>query len=77
MRIVLDWIAAFQYLIKGEVGNFAAVIKSHASFVHNLNINLKKRSALRHLYPFYGGPLIYRGSIVKDYFIKGKKLVEL
>jgi hypothetical protein len=74
---MLDWIAAIRFFIKGDFGNFSAVIKSHGHFILSLPTNLKKRRSLERQYPFYNGRLIYSGSIVKDYFIKGKKSVEL
>jgi GT2 family glycosyltransferase len=73
LRILLDVIAAFQFLIKGEGGNFAAVIKAHATFLFNLGRDLGKRQAIRKAFPTYSDTMVYKGSVVVDYFLKGKR----
>lgn len=73
IRIVFDWAAALQYMIKGEPGNFEAVIRAHYNFLLNLNRDLRKRRAIRQYYPSYRRGMIYNGSVVLDYFLGGKK----
>ena len=73
LRILLDVIAAFQFLIKGEGGNFAAVIRAQAMFLLNLGRDLRKRQEIRKAFPTYSDAMIYKGSVVVDYFLKGKR----
>ena len=73
LRILLDVIAAFQFLIKGEAGSFAAVIRAHVKFLFNLGRDLRKRQEIRKAFPSYSDAMIYNGSIVVDYFLKRKR----
>jgi GT2 family glycosyltransferase len=73
LRIILDLIAAFQFLIKGDAGSFAAVIRAHAKFLFNLGRDLRKRQEIRNAFPTYADAMIYKGSVVVDYFLKRKR----
>jgi hypothetical protein len=73
LRILLDWLAAFQFLLKGDPQNFMAVIKAHFKFLSNLGNDLHKRYVIRKSYPAYSKEMIYARSIVIDYYLKGKK----
>ena len=73
IRIALDWIAAFKFLLQGEPKGFAAVIRAHHDFLFNLNRDIRKRNAIRKAYPTYADAMVYSGSIVFDYFLRGKK----
>lgn len=75
LRILLDWIAAFHFLLKGEPKNFGAVLRAHYRFLTELNQNIPKRKELQQSYPTYPNTLIYSGLIVVDYYLKGKKKV--
>jgi GT2 family glycosyltransferase len=75
LRILLDWIAAFHFLLKGEPKNFGAVLRAHYRFVAEFNQNLRKRKELQQTYPTYPDTLIYPGLIVVDYYLRGKKMV--
>ncbi len=70
LRILLDVIAAFQFLIKGEAGSFAAVIRAQAKFLFNLGRELRKRQEIRKAFPTYSDAMIYKGSVVVDYFLR-------
>lgn len=72
LRLLLDWIAALHFLFKGEAGNFAAVLRAHGNFLINLGRNTGKRRAIRRAYPTYDDTMIYRGSVVVDYYLRGK-----
>jgi GT2 family glycosyltransferase len=74
LRLFLDWVASFTYLLKGEVSNCVAVLKAHLHFFKELRKNNKKRRALHAVYPAYSGSCIYHGSMVIDYYLKGKKI---
>jgi len=73
LRILLDLIAAFQFLIKGEARSFAAVIRAQGKFLFNLDSDLKKRQEVRKAFPGYSNAMIYKGSVVLDYFLRGKR----
>jgi GT2 family glycosyltransferase len=73
IRIALDWIAAFKFLLQGESKGFAAVIRAHHDFLFYFNRDVRKRNAIRKAYPSYTDAMIYGGSIVVDYFLKRKK----
>lgn len=75
VRLSLDWIAALQFLIKGDSKNFAAVFNAHGTFISKLIPNVKKRRAFSRTYPYYKGPLIYSGSVIVEYFLKGRKTI--
>ena len=70
-RILLDWIAAFVFLAKGDGGYFKAIAEAH---IHYMNWLLFKRK--QSIFPGkkkgkLGG--VYAGSVVWQYFIKKKK----
>jgi GT2 family glycosyltransferase len=73
VRILFDWVAAFKFLIAGEAQNFLAVLRAHGAFIMLFPDGLRKRQAMRRLYPDYDDAMIYRGSVVIDYFLKGKR----
>jgi GT2 family glycosyltransferase len=77
LRIALDVIAAFQFLLKGEGRSFAAVIRAHGNFLFNLSNELKKRKVVRKRLPTYPKTMIYKGSIVVDYFLKGQRVYKV
>jgi GT2 family glycosyltransferase len=72
-RMILDGIAALQFLVTGKPTAFRKVFQAHLSFHHNRALLARKRKSLsppnsKHLHPE-----IYRGSIVWDFFIRGKR----
>ncbi len=75
LRILLDWIAAFHFLLKGEPKNFSAVVRAHYRFLTELNKNTRKRKELLQTYSAYPDTLIYPGLIIIDYYLKGRKKV--
>ena len=72
-RLFLDGIAALHFLREGKVAYFKAVLRAHASFYRNAGHFLeKRRSEKPHVQqPNLKG--VYRGSIVRDFFIRGKR----
>ena len=73
LRILLDVIAAFLFLIKGDAGSFAAVLRAQVKFLFSLRRELRKRQEIRNALPTYSDAMIYKGSVVVDYFLKGKR----
>ena len=74
VRILLDYIAAFKFLITGNVSDALAILKAHIHFVKNLKGTRKKRKALRASYPITNRNM-YRGVVLWDYFALGKKRI--
>jgi GT2 family glycosyltransferase len=78
IRLILDGLAGFQFLIKGQFGNIGAIIKAHFYIYGHLFSILRKRMQSQQLIdelyigePRQKGKL--KGSIVFKYFILGKK----
>lgn len=73
IRMFLDGISAFRFLLNGSVKDFWAVIRAHAAYygmknsykgTNNQNNHQKNNVIVTGIYP---------GSIVTDFFLKGKK----
>jgi GT2 family glycosyltransferase len=73
IRMVLDGIAAFHFISKGEWRFFTAVLKAHFSFYRQLPAFLRKRRELALKVTHINHPEMYTGSLVWQYFIRGKK----
>lgn len=67
-RLVLDGVAGFFYLLRGQWRHFFMVLKAHASFYSHWKQNEKKRKKNKTEKPYY-----FRKSIVWDYFILKKR----
>ncbi|HEX6226545.1 MAG TPA: glycosyltransferase family 2 protein [Chryseolinea sp.] len=76
LRMLMDMVAALQFLLKGDVGSFAAVVRAHTRFLLNLSGEVKKRSAIRKAFPTYPDTMVYKGSVVIDYFLKRQREYE-
>lgn len=72
-RLLLDGVAALKFLFEGSPAHFFAVLKAHLHYYRMLGKMLGKRKKLKAqgLKPNLKG--LYNGSVVTDYFIKGKK----
>ncbi|HEY4656230.1 MAG TPA: glycosyltransferase family 2 protein [Cyclobacteriaceae bacterium] len=70
VRLVLDWLAAFIFVLKGDPSNALAVLKAHGAVLSLLGNNLHKRKALRRKYPRYPKRNIYPGLILLKYYFK-------
>jgi GT2 family glycosyltransferase len=68
-RIVLDYIAAFKFLVDGGFKDMAAVIKAHFYFWRNLSRLRKKREKIPHLKVSQ----IYWGNVVLQHYLQRKK----
>lgn len=75
LRIMLDYLAALQFLLSGKLGDARAVIKAHYHFIKKFAKNSAKRKTLRK-YPF-NEQNIYPGSIVWDHFILKKNRIKV
>jgi GT2 family glycosyltransferase len=68
IRMTLDGVAAFKFLLSGQGKDFLAVIHAHFGFYGRLRKTLGKRTGN---YVSVKGQ--YSGNIVLDYFLKGRK----
>lgn len=73
-RMVLDGFAALWFLLKAEFGNFWAIARAHAHFYRTFPKTWAKRKAIQKTIITPEVSAIYRKSIVKKYFLQGKKL---
>lgn len=78
-RFILDGVAAIRFIIQGDTGNFKAIWKAHMHLYGSFGKMWKKRkNFLKLLSDHQIQERIaldgrYRGSIVWDYYIRGKK----
>jgi GT2 family glycosyltransferase len=72
-RVLLDWLAAFVFLLKGKGKNSKSVLRAHFDFLKGYKNNHKKRKEIQKMYPFYPRTNIHPGLIVFDYYLRGKK----
>ncbi|MGC4021047.1 MAG: glycosyltransferase family 2 protein [Cyclobacteriaceae bacterium] len=76
LRIFLDWVAALHFLVSGAAIHGKAVIIAHLSFVRRFSHEMRKRKATQRQLQNFSVRNIYKGLIVFDYFVKGKKSSE-
>lgn len=69
IRLILDHVAAYQFLFKGNVKNFKAIAKAHFEFISKLNKWKAKRKFNKTFFSIKSLQ-IYNKSIVFQYFIK-------
>ncbi|HOY48261.1 MAG TPA: glycosyltransferase family 2 protein [Flavobacteriales bacterium] len=73
MRMTLDGIAAFKFLFTNGFSHFYAIIRAHLHFYRKLPSIRQKRRKLKAVEHNRNSTGVYMGSIVADYFIRGKK----
>ena len=69
IRMMLDGIAAFQFLFTGQVKAFAMVLKAHGNFYSSLKILHQKREKLLSEVKVGNHEEIYQGSLIWDFYI--------
>ena len=75
LRLMLDWMAAMFFLLKGQGGNFLSVFRAHADFFRHLPRLARKRQKIRAHTPHYPKENIHPGLIIFDYYLRKKKAV--
>lgn len=80
IRLLLDGIAGFRFLLNGEFANIWAIVRAHWSFFTQFGKNKQKRKetadiVARYCYekPVYRRAGVYPKSIVWQHFVKGKQ----
>jgi hypothetical protein len=71
IRMILDGIAGIKFLSEGKLGSFIAIFKAHFAFYNYLFFVKDKQNLPQELQKLR--PQSYNGSILNDYFLKGKK----
>ena len=72
MRVLLDIVAAFKFLVTNSLDNFMSVFKAHVDFIKLYPVNRKKK--YKNEFSKYSYiEEIYKNSIVAAYFLKKKK----
>jgi GT2 family glycosyltransferase len=72
-RMVLDGVAALQFLVTGQVAAFRKVFMAHLAFYRQLShLRTQRKQLLKHVVT-QKHPQIYRGSLVWNYYFRGKK----
>ncbi|NNM95910.1 MAG: glycosyltransferase [Bacteroidia bacterium] len=74
LRLILDGLAAFRFLICGNLNDTAAIAKAHFYFYKSISKTLAKRNAVQGQVFNADISCVYRKSIVWKYFIEGKRL---
>jgi GT2 family glycosyltransferase len=78
LRMKLDGVAAFKFLLGGSFAHFWAVLRAHGRFYATLGRTLRKRKAMKKRIKNYSDTAIYRKSIVFEYYLRKKhKFTEL
>jgi len=72
-RFVLDFISIFQFLFRFEFNNMISVIRAHLFLLGNLRSVRRLRRENRQIAPPALHQEVYRGSIVYNFFLRGKK----
>lgn len=69
VRLLLDALAAWRALFKGDAGMFGAIFNAHFAYIRWVFLNKKLSATKRSNFTLLG---VYNGSVVWDYFIKKK-----
>lgn len=73
LRMILDGVAAIQFLVTGQFTAFTKVLAAHRDFYKSLGVLRKKRKELLSKTVTTVHPEIYKGSLIFDFFILKKK----
>jgi GT2 family glycosyltransferase len=77
LRLVLDWLAALLFLVRGDGKNFSSVLRAHWHFLKSWKGLQGKRRVIQKTDPSYPRKNIYPGLIVVDYYLRRRKTVPL
>jgi len=71
--MVLDGVAAVQFLLTGQFNAFVKVLGAHREFYKSLGRLRRKREVLLPNVTHVNHPEIYKGSIIFDFFLAKKR----
>ena len=73
IRMLLDGVAAMQFLVTGQLKAFSKVLEAHFDFYKSLKqLKVKRKVLLQKVTNLYH-PEVYKGSLIFDFFIARKK----
>lgn len=72
-RMILDGLAAANFLARGKFKNVAAILKAHFAYYNSIGKLSKKRKVLQQNTKNYNKTGLFRGCIIYQYFLKGNK----
>jgi GT2 family glycosyltransferase len=73
LRFFVDAVAALKFLLGGETGHCLAVMRAYLHFYGSFFKMLRKRRELKKNIRHYATGCIFRGHIVWEYFVRGKR----
>jgi GT2 family glycosyltransferase len=73
VRVLLDWISAVKFLVSGQTGNAKAIMKAHKEVLGKRKYWKQKRLSQPQRKELTTLTGVYNGSIVWQYFAKGRK----
>lgn len=73
IRMLLDGVAGFKFLTEGKNEHLLAILRAHFAFYSSLGVIHQKRKALQYLPNKIALKTIYNKSIVKAFFLEGKR----
>ena len=76
LRLLLDYIAAFKFLVTGKSDDASAIMRAHYRFVTDFGNVMSKRKLLKSKYPFSNRNAYY-GSILWEHFVLRKKKITI
>jgi GT2 family glycosyltransferase len=76
LRLILDYVAAFKFLVTGSSGDAVAIFRAHHHFILNLGKTFSKRKILLSKYPT-SKRNTYRGSILWEHYILRRKKIKV
>ena len=71
MRMILDAVAGIKFLTEGKFSSFLAILKAHYGFYSYIFLAKKKHNLPVDMQKMW--PQSFQGSILKAYFLEGKK----
>jgi GT2 family glycosyltransferase len=77
IRMALDWVASFVFLVNGKTRKFASVWRAHKDFWLSFSKNRKKRKEIQQLGTSYSNVSILTGMILFYYYFKKKRKFSL
>lgn len=72
-RLILDGVAVFKFLLSGEFSNARAVFRAHRDYLRRLPFLREERASLSKKVTKECHREIYSGSIIRDFFFRGRK----
>lgn len=76
VRILLDYVAAFRFVVAGKTADAAAILRAHYHFIKGIGSTRSKRRALRSQFAFTTKN-VYKGIAFWQYFILRRKKITI